>query len=91
MLERDVGEYEAVATNGKFKRTPSWKKTSKQNYMNNLFAEHGSARQRVRLEIAEYPRFIQRPDETFIMTRRNGRLEARVCVIFKIWQRYKQS
>lgn len=55
MLERDVGEYEAVATN-----------------------EHGEARQKVRLEIAEYPRFLKRPGETFIMTRRNGRLEARV-------------
>ncbi|XP_020711856.2 obscurin isoform X2 [Athalia rosae] len=55
MLERDVGMYEAVATN-----------------------EHGEARQRVRLEIAEYPTFIQRPDETIIMMRKSGRLEARV-------------
>ncbi|XP_043471828.1 obscurin isoform X4 [Leptopilina heterotoma] len=55
MLERDVGIYEAVATN-----------------------EHGQARQRVRLEIAEYPQFIQRPDETVIMLRKHGRIEARV-------------
>lgn len=55
MLERDVGQYEAVATN-----------------------EHGEARQRVRLEIAEYPRFLKRPGETFIMAQHNGRLEARV-------------
>lgn len=70
MLERDVGEYEAVASN-----------------------EHGEARQRVRLQIAEYPRFIQRPDEIFIMNRRNGRLEARVVGVpepevkwYKDWQ-----
>lgn len=75
MLERDVGEYEAVATN-----------------------EHGSARQRVRLEIAEYPRFIHRPEETFIMTRRNGRLEARVVGVpepeikwYKDWQPITES
>ncbi|XP_046622205.1 obscurin isoform X7 [Neodiprion virginianus] len=55
MLDRDVGTYEAVATN-----------------------EHGMARQRVRLEIAEYPTFIQRPDETIIMLRKSGRIEARV-------------
>ncbi|XP_051165305.1 obscurin isoform X5 [Leptopilina boulardi] len=55
MLERDVGIYEAVATN-----------------------EHGQARQRVRLEIAEYPQFIHRPDETVIMLRKHGRIEARV-------------
>lgn len=70
MLERDVGEYEAVATN-----------------------EHGEARQRVHLEIAEYPRFLKRPGETFIMARRNGRLEARVVGVptpeikwYKDWQ-----
>ncbi|CAG5100186.1 Similar to Unc-89: Obscurin (Drosophila melanogaster), partial [Cotesia congregata] len=55
MLERDVGMYEAVATN-----------------------EHGEARQRVRLEIAEYPTFIQRPEESYIMLRRNGHIQARV-------------
>ncbi|XP_034109415.1 obscurin isoform X3 [Drosophila albomicans] len=58
MLDRDVGWYEAVATN-----------------------EHGEARQRVRLEIAEYPRFLKRPDETFIMSRKNGRIEARIIGI----------
>lgn len=75
MLERDVGEYEAVASN-----------------------EHGEARQRVRLEIAEYPRFIRRPEETFIMTRRNGRLEARVVGVpdpevkwYKDWQPISES
>ncbi|XP_024939523.1 obscurin isoform X4 [Cephus cinctus] len=40
--------------------------------------EHGEARQRVRLEIAEYPTFIQRPDETVIMIRKSGKIEARV-------------
>lgn len=75
MLERDVGAYEAVATN-----------------------EHGESRQRVRLQIAEYPRFIHRPDETFIMSRRNGRLEARVVGVpepevkwYKDWQPITES
>lgn len=69
MLDRDVGFYEAVATN-----------------------EHGQARQRVKLEIAEFPRFIKRPDQTHIMTRKNGRIEARVTGVpyptlkwFKDW------
>lgn len=75
MLERDVGEYEAVASN-----------------------EHGEARQRIRLEIAEYPRFLKRPGETFIMARRNGRLEARVVGVpdpevkwYKDWQPITES
>lgn len=75
MLERDVGVYEAVATN-----------------------EHGESRQRVRLEIAEYPRFLRRPGETFIMAHRNGRLEARVIGIptpeikwYKDWQPLAES
>ncbi|KAL7294623.1 hypothetical protein TKK_0011927 [Trichogramma kaykai] len=55
MLERDVGEYEAVATN-----------------------EHGEARQKVRLEIAEYPRFITRPEVVYAMVRKNAKIEARV-------------
>ncbi|XP_067629054.1 obscurin isoform X3 [Eurosta solidaginis] len=55
MLERDVGWYEAVASN-----------------------EHGEARQKVKLKIADYPRFLKRPDETFIMMRKNGRLEAHI-------------
>ncbi|XP_043277218.1 obscurin isoform X4 [Venturia canescens] len=58
MLERDVGMYEAVATN-----------------------EHGQARQRVRLQIAEYPTFVQRPEETVIMMRRNGQIQARIIGI----------
>ncbi|XP_069964240.1 obscurin isoform X3 [Bactrocera oleae] len=55
MIERDVGWYEAVATN-----------------------EYGEARQRVKLMIADYPRFLKRPDETYIMMRKNGRLEAHI-------------
>ncbi|XP_021942907.1 obscurin isoform X3 [Zootermopsis nevadensis] len=70
MLDRDVGEYEAVATN-----------------------EHGEARQRAKLEIAEYPEFIKRPEETIILTRRSGRIDARVIGVpypeikwYKDWQ-----
>ncbi|RZF43883.1 hypothetical protein LSTR_LSTR007219 [Laodelphax striatellus] len=70
MLDRDVGIYEAVATN-----------------------EHGQARQRVRLQIAEYPQFLLRPDETTILTRKSGKLVARVVGVpypeikwFKDWQ-----
>ncbi|XP_017774924.1 PREDICTED: muscle M-line assembly protein unc-89 isoform X2 [Nicrophorus vespilloides] len=55
MLERDVGWYEAVATN-----------------------EHGEARQRVRLEIAEAPIFIRRPDIEYVMVRGKARFEARI-------------
>ena len=55
MLDRDVGVYEAVATN-----------------------EHGEARQRLQLAIAEHPRFIQRPEESIFLTRRSGRLECRI-------------
>ncbi|KAB0792164.1 hypothetical protein PPYR_14123 [Photinus pyralis] len=55
MLERDVGWYEAVATN-----------------------EHGQARQRVRLEIAELPVFITRPDIQYTLLRRQARFEARI-------------
>lgn len=40
--------------------------------------EHGEARQRVRLDIAEYPKFIQRPEESYIMLRRNGHIQAKV-------------
>lgn len=75
MLDRDVGWYEAVATN-----------------------EHGEARQRVRLEIAEYPRFTKRPEETFIMSRKNGRIEAHVVGVpypeirwYKDWQPLAES
>ncbi|KAL1110551.1 hypothetical protein AAG570_008079, partial [Ranatra chinensis] len=70
MLDRDVGSYEAVATN-----------------------EHGEARQRVHLEIAEYPEFIQRPEEITIFSRHSGKIEARVIGVpqptikwFKDWQ-----
>lgn len=55
MLERDVGWYEAVATN-----------------------EHGIARQRVRLEIAEFPEFIRRPEIQYGMVRGKARFEARI-------------
>ncbi|XP_017890129.1 obscurin isoform X5 [Ceratina calcarata] len=40
--------------------------------------EHGEARQKVRLQIAEYPTFIQRPEEAIVMIRRTGQLMARV-------------
>lgn len=70
MLERDVGMYEAVASN-----------------------EHGEARQRVRMDIAEYPVFVSRPEESVIMVRKSGRLEARVTGVpypelkwYKDWQ-----
>lgn len=55
--------------------------------------EHGEARQRVKLEIAEYPKFLKRPEEIYIMTRKSGRIEARVTGVpqpeirwFKDWQ-----
>ncbi|KAL0112243.1 hypothetical protein PUN28_011952 [Cardiocondyla obscurior] len=40
--------------------------------------EHGEARQKVIFKIAEYPTFIERPDETIVMVRRTGQLTARV-------------
>ncbi|XP_033360525.1 obscurin isoform X6 [Bombus vosnesenskii] len=40
--------------------------------------EHGEARQRVWLQIAEYPTFIQRPEETIVMVRKSGQLMAKV-------------
>ncbi|KZC06585.1 Muscle M-line assembly protein unc-89 [Dufourea novaeangliae] len=43
--------------------------------------EHGEARQRVCLQIAEYPTFIQRPEEVIVMIRRTGQLVARVTGI----------
>ncbi|XP_026319349.1 obscurin isoform X2 [Hyposmocoma kahamanoa] len=55
--------------------------------------EHGQARQRVRLELAEYPTFIKRPEETIALQRRSVRMEARVTGIpfpeikwYKDWQ-----
>lgn len=55
MLERDVGWYEAVASN-----------------------EHGEARQRVRLELAEAPVFLKRPDIEYVMMRGKARFQARI-------------
>ncbi|XP_058829179.1 obscurin isoform X2 [Topomyia yanbarensis] len=75
MSERDVGVYEAVATN-----------------------EHGSVRQRVCLELGEFPRFLQRPEEVFIMGRRSGRVEAKITGVpfpdvkwYKDWQPITES
>nr|XP_018906230.1 PREDICTED: muscle M-line assembly protein unc-89 isoform X3 [Bemisia tabaci] len=55
--------------------------------------EHGQARQRVRLRCAEYPVFIKRPEETYVMMRRSCRLEAKITGVpypdikwFKDWQ-----
>lgn len=55
--------------------------------------EHGQARQRVRLALAEYPRFIVRPRESAVLQRRAARLEARVTGVpfpdikwYKDWQ-----
>lgn len=55
--------------------------------------EYGEARQSNRLDIAEYPRFIQRPEECYVMSRRSGRIEARITGVpypqikwFKDWQ-----
>lgn len=60
--------------------------------------EYGCARQKVRVEIAEYPRFVQRPDEVHIMARRSGRLEAKIVGVpfpeirwFKDWQPVAES
>ncbi|XP_035730756.1 obscurin-like isoform X5 [Vespa mandarinia] len=43
--------------------------------------EHGEARQRVFLQIAEYPTFITRPEEIILMVRKSGQLTARVTGI----------
>lgn len=40
--------------------------------------EHGEARQRVRLEIAEAPVFLRRPDVQHVMLRGKTRFEARI-------------
>ncbi|XP_037298736.1 obscurin isoform X2 [Manduca sexta] len=55
--------------------------------------EHGQARQRVRLELAEYPTFIRRPEEAVVLQRKNVRIEARVTGVpypeikwYKDWQ-----
>ncbi|XP_058062873.1 obscurin [Anopheles bellator] len=75
MTDRDVGVYEAVASN-----------------------EYGSIRQRVCLELGEYPRFLQRPEEVFIMGRRSGRVEAKITGVpfpdikwYKDWQPIHES
>ncbi|XP_035904935.1 obscurin isoform X5 [Anopheles stephensi] len=75
MTDRDVGVYEAAATN-----------------------EHGTVRQRVCLELGEYPRFLQRPEEVFIMGRRSGRVEAKITGVpfpdikwYKDWQPIHES
>lgn len=55
--------------------------------------EHGQARQRVRLEVAEYPTFIRRPEESVVLQRKTIRIEARVTGVpypeikwYKDWQ-----
>ncbi|KAG7311046.1 hypothetical protein JYU34_003903 [Plutella xylostella] len=60
--------------------------------------EHGQARQRVPLEIAEYPVFIKRPEETVVLERKNARIEARVTGVpypdikwYKDWQPLAES
>lgn len=39
---------------------------------------HGQARQQVKLEVAEHPRFITRPEESVFATRKSGRLTCRI-------------
>lgn len=60
--------------------------------------EHGEARQLVHLELAEYPRFTRRPEETFIMSRKHGRIEAHIVGVplpevrwYKDWQPLGES
>ena len=55
--------------------------------------EHGTARQRVQLKIAEYPEFIKRPEECWVPLRKTCKLEARVIGVpypeikwYKDWQ-----
>ncbi|XP_028176186.1 obscurin [Ostrinia furnacalis] len=55
--------------------------------------EHGQARQRVRLELSEYPTFIRRPEEAVVLERKTVRIEARVTGVpypdikwYKDWQ-----
>lgn len=40
--------------------------------------EHGEARQRVRMEIAESPTFLKRPEVEYITVRGKARFEARI-------------
>lgn len=60
--------------------------------------EHGTARQRVQLKIAEYPEFLKRPEESWVPLRKTCRLEARVIGVpypeikwYKDWQPLAQS
>ncbi|XP_061708255.1 obscurin isoform X2 [Cydia pomonella] len=60
--------------------------------------EHGQTRQRVRLQLAEYPTFIKRPEETVALQRRSARIEARVTGVpypeikwYKDWQPLAES
>ncbi|XP_047985118.1 obscurin isoform X4 [Leguminivora glycinivorella] len=60
--------------------------------------EHGQTRQRVRLQVAEYPTFIKRPEETVALQRRSARIEARVTGVpypeikwYKDWQPLAES
>jgi len=39
---------------------------------------HGEARQEVQLKLADHPRFIERPKETWIMIRKDGKVTAKV-------------
>lgn len=55
--------------------------------------EHGTARQRVQLKIAEYPEFLKRPEESWVPLRKTCRLEAKVIGVpypeikwYKDWQ-----
>lgn len=60
--------------------------------------EHGTARQRVQLKIAEYPEFLKRPSESWVPLRKTCRLEARVIGVpypeikwYKDWKPLAQS
>ncbi|XP_063549021.1 obscurin isoform X4 [Cydia strobilella] len=60
--------------------------------------EHGQTRQRVRLQLAEYPTFIKRPEETVALQRRSARIEARVTGVpypdikwYKDWKPLAES
>ena len=53
----------------------------------------GEARQRIKLEVAEHPRFIERPEENIFITRKQGRIHCRItgypeCEVkwYKDWQ-----
>lgn len=48
------------------------------NYIAIARNPHGEAQQEVQLRLAEHPRFISRPDETWIFIRKDGRVTAKV-------------